>query len=75
MRISLVAAAGVLALLPIYGPNTPACEYEDASGPHDAPICRWEAGPGGQSFTALTLFGGHRVVFVFDNGRIEAEER
>jgi hypothetical protein len=36
------------------------CEYEDASGPNDGPVCEWEADSaglanGGDSFVALRL--------------------
>ena len=49
----------------------PACEYEDASGPKDAPVCRWDAATaglanGGQSFTAYAMTDG--TLFVYDNG-------
>jgi hypothetical protein len=52
--------------------STPACTEEDASGPTDAPVCRWDAdtaglGNGGLSFTVYTV-PGYVKLYVYDNG-------
>jgi hypothetical protein len=53
----------------------PPCEYEDASGPHDTPFCRWDAptaglANGGQSFTAYRL-SDNSTRYEYDNGTVD----
>lgn len=50
--------------------TVPACTEEDASGAHDAPVCRWDAATDGLANGGLSYFAVHTdpctVVFEYD---------